>query len=88
MQRYKLGKGVGMEQVDGSCVMTTGCGDVAVLNDTAELILRGVLEGLDAGQMAGTIQGVYDVDARRAMGDAHNLIADLRGKGLLVKSDA
>lgn len=72
-----LSEGVTIETVAGSDLLLREEGDIAVLNHTAGLVLRGLLAGGEIDEVVDSIVGRFEVNEAKAKDDVVSFLGIL-----------
>lgn len=84
--KYGIVDGAVAERVGDELVITLPGGDLAVLNESAELVLEAVRVKPDDSQIAAAaaLESAYDLEEEKAMRDARRALGQLRRAGVAV----
>jgi len=80
---FILENGVSIECVDGQSIMITAVGDAAVLNETADYMLKELLKGVEKDAIVNMIVTKYEIDVDTVLKDLDNLVHELMNKKLI-----
>lgn len=82
--KYKLCDGVSLENVEGNLILVMAQGDVAILNDTAGIIVKKIIEEPD-NNIIDYLYKKYSIEKDNLRADTEELIMELRNVGFLEK---
>ena len=78
-----LRKDATVSSVDGCSVISMESGDLAVLNETASLMLDELLRDTPHGEIAMKVSRRFDIDSATAENDLASFIEDMDARSLL-----
>ncbi len=81
-----LREDAGVSTVDGYMVLTMEGGDLAILNETASLILEELLQGSSRSKIAAKVSSQFDIDLPTAKMDIEDFIAEMNSHSLLEQT--